>query len=128
MQPLPVSEQIFANRRAMIQFQRKTDKINPSFYCAVLNSVLPWENISCFIFINIYVIPSGKHVFFRKLNILLPDINLTVCLHMGDYGHFRFLHSYLRHFCLLEFFALLLEITSYLELWSSFLALEFEHP
>lgn len=32
MQPLPVSEQIFANRKAMIQFQGKTDKINPSFY------------------------------------------------------------------------------------------------
>lgn len=91
----------------MIQFQGKTDKINPGFCWpdVVLNSALPWENISCFFFINIYVIPSGKHVFFRKLSTLLPNTNLTVCLHMRDCGHLPglgFLHSYLRHFCLLK--------------------------
>lgn len=48
----------------MIQFQRNTDKTSPGFCWpgAALSSVLPWENISCFIFINIYVIPSGKRL------------------------------------------------------------------
>lgn len=67
----------------------------------------------------------------QKTKHAAPDINLTVCLHMRDYRHvpsLRFLHSYLRHFCLLEFFALLLQFTSCLKLWSSFLSLEFEHP
>lgn len=63
---------------------------------------------------------------------LLPDRNLTICLHMRDYGHLTslsFLQSYLRHFCLLGFsFTLLLEITQCLESWSSALALDFRHP
>lgn len=51
-------------------------KINLNFHDPIKlrRQDLPWESISCLIFVNIHAIPSGVHVVLRKWNIEFPVI------------------------------------------------------